>query len=362
MAQRAIIGINGDLLPFDETLDKIQTQAIGGGSVTWVPEADTRCVALTVTENGSKSASEEGVYGWNYVAVSVPGSSVTGIDPATGQETTVTVDPETGDIVKTVAPTEIRVTTPPTKTDYTEGETIDYSGIVVHAYSSNGQDMGAVPFGELYFSQKTAIQNESTYQPESATVEDTSDLYNNPPVNLPIVLGYGEIRKTADHNPEFWENTTIEIIESQDDVYGFCYGALEYEGFWIVLCSKEPFKFRIIKDIYNPYHTPPRWQTIDQYDIDQRMIHRKTGRYHYRTNGVKELQDQYRNTHFTTNGPCMWVDNLALSTDFINDTTEVVLYGTITPAGYAIPVQWQRPGDGAILETSFTINVTGGAA
>lgn len=97
MAQRAIIGINGDLLPFDETLDKLQTQAIGGGSVTWVPEADTRVVALTVTENGSKSASDEGVYGWDYVAVSVPGR-VTGTK--NGVEYTVTVD-ENGNLVYT---------------------------------------------------------------------------------------------------------------------------------------------------------------------------------------------------------------------------------------------------------------------
>ena len=91
MAQRAIIGINGDLLPFDETLDKIQTQGIGGGSVTWVPEADTRCTALTVTENGSKSASDEGVYGWDVVTVSIPNAgSVTGTK--NGVEYTVTVE------------------------------------------------------------------------------------------------------------------------------------------------------------------------------------------------------------------------------------------------------------------------------
>ena len=98
MAQRAIIGINGDLIPFDESLDKLQTQGIGGGSVTWVPEADTRCTALTVTANGSKSASDEGVYGWDYVAVSVPGSSVTGTK--NGVEYTVTVD-ENGNLVYT---------------------------------------------------------------------------------------------------------------------------------------------------------------------------------------------------------------------------------------------------------------------
>lgn len=99
MAQRAKIGINGDPLPFDQTLDKIQTQSIEGGSVTWVPEADTRCTALTVTANGSKSASDEGVYGWNIVTVSIPNAgSVTGTK--NGVEYSVTVD-ENGNLVYT---------------------------------------------------------------------------------------------------------------------------------------------------------------------------------------------------------------------------------------------------------------------
>lgn len=99
MAQRAIIGINGDLLPFDETLNKLRTSGIGGSAVVWVPDADSRCVALTVTENGSKSASEEGVYGWDVVTVSIPNAgSVTGTK--NGVEYTVTVD-ENGNLVYT---------------------------------------------------------------------------------------------------------------------------------------------------------------------------------------------------------------------------------------------------------------------
>ena len=90
MAQSVIIGINGDLLPFDETVDKLRTPGVGASSVTWVPDADTQCEALTVTENGSKTASNEGVYGWDYVAVSVLGNSATGT--INGVEYTVTVD------------------------------------------------------------------------------------------------------------------------------------------------------------------------------------------------------------------------------------------------------------------------------
>ena len=91
MAQRAIIGINGRDTPFSEMLSKIRTKDIDGSNVIWVPEVDTRCTALTVIENGSKSASDEGVYGWDIVTVSVPNAgSVTGTK--NGVEYQVTVD------------------------------------------------------------------------------------------------------------------------------------------------------------------------------------------------------------------------------------------------------------------------------
>ena len=156
MAQRAIIGINGELTPFDASLDKIRTPGIGASSVTWVPDADTRCTTLRVTANGTYNAAQRGDYGYDYVTVSVPGTSVTGRDPDTGEEVQVGVDPVTGDIVETVLATEIRVTTPPTKITYVDGETIDYSGIVVHAYSATGTDMGEVLYSALVFPVKKA--------------------------------------------------------------------------------------------------------------------------------------------------------------------------------------------------------------
>jgi hypothetical protein len=99
MAQRAIIGINGELTPFDASLDKIRTPGIGASSVTWVPDADTRCETLTVTANGSYSASDAGKYGYDYVTVSVPNAGgVTGTKD--GVEYKVTVD-DNGNLVYT---------------------------------------------------------------------------------------------------------------------------------------------------------------------------------------------------------------------------------------------------------------------
>jgi len=156
MAQRAIININGDLIPFSEDLDRIRTSGLGGSAVTWVPDADTICDQLRVTANGTYSAAEAGKYGYDYVVVSVPGSSVTGRDPDTGEEVEVHRNPISGEIVETVLATRIRVTTRPTKTTYAAGETIDYTGIVVNAYSSTNTDLGALAFSELEFPMSVA--------------------------------------------------------------------------------------------------------------------------------------------------------------------------------------------------------------
>lgn len=99
MAQRAIIGINGDPIPFDETLDKLRTQGIGGGSVTWVPDADTRCVGLRAVANGNYAAADAGAYGWDNITVSIKNTgSVTGTK--NGVTYRVTVD-DSGDLVYT---------------------------------------------------------------------------------------------------------------------------------------------------------------------------------------------------------------------------------------------------------------------
>lgn len=50
----------------------------------------------------------------------------------------------------------IRVVTPPAKTLYSEGDTIDFTGIVVKAYEKDGSYVtgyadGVIPFSELRF-------------------------------------------------------------------------------------------------------------------------------------------------------------------------------------------------------------------
>jgi len=139
-----------------DAVPKLRTGELGASSTDWVQEDDTKASSLKITSNGTYAAASAGKFGYDYVTVSVPGSSVTGKDPETGNEVTVSPDPQTGVIVKTTIPSEIRVTTQPAKTEYAEDETIDLTGIVVTAYTLDGEVWsdathpgGVVPVSEL---------------------------------------------------------------------------------------------------------------------------------------------------------------------------------------------------------------------
>lgn len=144
---------------------KLRTDQQGGGSVYWVPEEEVQLETKSITENGTYYAADDGVYGWDTINVNVPGgtggdpggigSSIVGTDPDDGEEYYIGVD-DNGELVKIKLPVRIEVTTPPTKTEYEDGETIDPTGIVVHAYYAGGSDYGAVPNSELSYEPETA--------------------------------------------------------------------------------------------------------------------------------------------------------------------------------------------------------------
>lgn len=326
MAQRAIININGDLIPFSEDLDRIRTPGLGGSAVTWVPDADTICDQLKVTANGTYSAAEAGKYGYDYVVVSVPGSSVTGRDPDTGEEVEVHPDPETGEIVTTVLPTEIRVITPPAKTDYADGETIDYSGIVVHAYSSTGQDMGAVPFNELVFPVTTADASSGEWTDGAGLnakkiafmPKGGRDIYwQETIIYVAPVMGSRNDSPRAYASYQAPCTLIITRYKNNDNNYGL---RLTGQGeYWTCFMARE-------------IENEGLW-TLDGSDAELPA----DGRFHYMPA-----------SEYLTQVPVSTVDPTTIDPTTLHATQ-------------SLPVQWPRTPDGAVLETSFNINVTGGS-
>lgn len=165
------------------TADKLKTDQVGGGTCLWIPEEDFDLTTKHISENGTYNASDDDKYGYSTVYVNVPGgvngpasdipgSIISGIDPEDGEKYTweTVEDPETGEtiVVKTLMPSGIEITTLPSDLDYTDGETIDFSGIVVKlkkhdgtVYTDANYPDGVIPFSELTF--PVTVARESGY-------------------------------------------------------------------------------------------------------------------------------------------------------------------------------------------------------
>ena len=119
----------------------------GGGTSVWILEEDVERKSKTINKNGTYYADDEGVYAYSQVTVNVTDGKVTG-KKSDGNEYAVDEDGE-GNLTETLVPSSIRVTTPPTKTEYDIGDLIDITGIIVTAYKGDGTVYGAVPNNEL---------------------------------------------------------------------------------------------------------------------------------------------------------------------------------------------------------------------
>lgn len=184
MSKNIIIQEGGTDYQFTAT--KLKTNKVGGGTCLWVPEDEVNLKTKRITTNGKHIASDDGAYGFKSVNVNVKGgsgsanssgapvttydsdgyvenapggigSAVVGTDSQTGEWITVGVD-SNGNLVSTPIPASIVIITPPTKTSYNEGETIDFSGIVVGLKTNSGNTFtnsrypnGHIPTQELIF-------------------------------------------------------------------------------------------------------------------------------------------------------------------------------------------------------------------
>lgn len=306
----------------------------------WYPEADRTLDSLSVDKNGIYRASDRGVYGWNHVSVNVPQTDrVTGRDPETGEEKTVTVDPETGELVETVVPVEIRITTPPTKTVYNDGDAIEYGGMVVKAYLKSGGLYGTIPTGDLTLPVTTARYSEGS---EGSA---TSDVVGN--LSQPIAFGGACTITRYYEEYTLWNNR---VIVTSGSVRSIGY---EHSGIMdIYLLSNSPFSI----EYHNVDQRKPT-PTNPNPPIEDVVIGTQSGsgrEIHGKTVYVATIS-----ANFTSGNPT--IDIPTYNTQPNNNDFYTIVYGDITSGSTQnIPVQWTRPGDGAVLETSFNINVTGG--
>ena len=131
---------------------KLRTKLSGGGTCLWVPSDTVVRASKNISENGEYTAANEGIYAYEQINVSRYVNKICG----NKNGVPYIAYSSNGQIYEQELPTEIRVTTNPTKTQYQNGEYVDYTGIVVKAYDSNGNlwtnsryPNGVIPNNEL---------------------------------------------------------------------------------------------------------------------------------------------------------------------------------------------------------------------
>lgn len=331
----------------------LMVQGEDGKYYPWFPESDRALGTLSVDKNGIYRARDWGVYGWGRVYVNVPqNEGVTGRDPDTGEEVYVHPDPE-GELVKDVLPVEIRVTTPPTKTIYTDGETIDISGMVVKAYSANDREMQLVPIVEVRINPNIAIFDESTVV-EGKTIATSDATYFEIPLFYTCKISRQHYNSSSGR---YWSDVT----EYYSSIIALFYEEKKDVLVW-ACASKGSGAEYTVKD----------WRQYDDTGEIIGSVHENKYplMYSYEHNGKTVYYNTHNFTQFMTLGLTLKNAEFYLtpygynfnSTDF-NNVIWTMAYGEIitTPDGSLqnIGVQWPRPGDGAILETTFPITVTG---
>lgn len=332
------------------TVDKLKTNVVGGGTCLWVPEDEATLGTLNATENGTYKAKENGYYGYSEVTVSVPGgaggppggvgSSLVGKDKD-GNDALITVD-QNGNISEETLPNSIAIDVMPLKLTYEDGETIDVTGLVVKAYKRDGtlwtdntHSDGVISIPELIFPDTIADISEGW--------QDYTDSGTHK------VLSVGSILQTIDYALTLFNGTVNSngIIEQVKNTFE------QYDGI-------NPGYVRVSPDAPSSYGG---WSPFDV----QIFATVKDG-------DTITLGNSYSGQHDRTaargNGGLLTFYNYSIEvsngTAFVGRSQPIPGYGIYIsslvvegiPGGQAIPVNWNRPGDGLLLQTSFNIAVT----
>lgn len=324
--------LEGGIARAFSAIRKLFTRQSGSDElIAWVPESDRQLTTKYITQNGVYRASDDGYYAYSSVTVNVSTTdSVTGKDPVTGEDVVVKPDPQTGELVETVVPSSIEVVTPPTFTGpYGDGAYISFEGIEVKAYLASGEVWedadhpgGVIPNSELTF-PVTVTEYSDVY----SYSEVTTDLNVTPlpsTFNFIVGNGYG-----TGAEPEYICSQPVFITTGMN------------------VTSEETHLFICATGSSTPF-TLYRTATGQTENARQTTINGKTVYY----SGL------YGSTIPSTYPlPMNTIEGWTEAPGFGNIAYAMVYGDTIAGGNQQVPVEWQRPGDGAVLDDAFGIYV-----
>ena len=340
------------------TVDKLKTNLVGSGTCLWVPEDEVPLGTKNITKNGTYRASDDGYYGYSQVTVNGVGTA-TGKD-SDGDKAMVETDPITGELVIKKLPSSIAVTTPPTKLSYTDGEAINFSGMVVNAYLASGDvwSDSSHPSGVVPIAEMTLPETIADYSKADQTAHVTSEFDITP---NPFVVGSLRERSAWSVGGGAYRRSDS-IISST--------GAIKRTGsttYTRILASATQASVTVDNKVY--YISKAEAEANHIYNEVQAALY----------DGGDIIQDNSRtyelSSTYTYHGETVYYTDLPtnigtytiwgisqdswITSGAINEIAWSMMYDDVIESGSEeIPVQWVCPGsDGERLETSFLIHV-----
>jgi hypothetical protein len=239
-----------------------------------------------------------------------------------------------GRLTEEILPTSIGIITPPSKLEYIEGESIQFSGLVVQAYTADGNvwtdrnhPNGIIPIVELFFPVTVAEFNydegEGDYTNHNGLnatkIAFTKGVYFNGAGNFYTGPAIGAVPENTDGWPD--GSTLYAASTTQGSVYFTTYnGTLYARGDGI-----DGYTAVVAPDNDNPFNMP--WGYTGPFNSDKWSV-------------------VVRSSLANISAPESTVDPNTADEELDLEEQE-----------QQVPVQWFRPGDGQMLETSFTIKV-----
>jgi hypothetical protein len=252
---------------------------------------------------------------------------ITGIDPVSGNEMAVGLD-NFGRLTEEIVPTSISVITPPSKLIYKDGESIQFGGLVVQAYTADGNvwtdnnhPNGIIPMGELFFPVTVA-----TWSGDNDGIHSNSQGLNV----LQVTFG-------ASWYHQGWGNFYLGPVLGT-------YPEQPYWGHGGPLNIASDNQGTVYITLYNGQ--------VYTYGIGS-------------SGGLAGCVVGVNHAWFTGYGANYWMHNdlitpgtyMSIPNSGVDPTKADLEFDDVQ---MSVPVQWFRPGDGQMLETSFEITVTKG--
>lgn len=317
----------------------LKTNLQGGGTCLWIPRMDVELKSKYITKSGTYTAKADDCYGFDQVTVS--GVDVEITQDGDGDDVAKITDG--GTITEQKLPNSIVVDAPPSKTVYFDGQSIDYTGMVVKAYTRSGllwtdasHPNGIIPISELTLPVTIAHADQGR---GASSALDTGAFTQPIPLSSVATYAYTNtsmpIRYTYTWTPI---NGAVMIIQRNTE-----------DSTHLLWASATPGEVGQQRYVYINERTGQQTTRYSQSSTAQR----------YTANGKTVHYLKSYSNHSGSGKD--YLINPAIS-NYGDDSNEgpaawTAVYGNITGGTQDVPVQWNRPYDSELLETSFVITV-----